>query len=65
MPLFEYMCSKCGHEFEEIVNAGSVPRCPQCESAELRKKFSGFAVGKGGGAKTSAASSAPASFGGG
>lgn len=65
MPLFEYQCSTCGHEFEEIVTAGSTPTCPRCESENLRKKFSAFAMGRGGTTRSSAAPSAPVSFGGG
>jgi len=49
MPLFEFICSSCGEEFEEIVASGSHPRCPYCGSEELQKKWSAFAVGAGGG----------------
>jgi putative FmdB family regulatory protein len=44
MPLFEYVCDVCEHRFEQIVNASSQPRCPECDSAELRKLHSTFAV---------------------
>jgi putative FmdB family regulatory protein len=46
MPIFEYSCSKCGHEFETLVRGSSVPDCPSCHSTELEKKLSVFAAGK-------------------
>lgn len=48
MPLFEFICSSCGEEFEEIVSSGSHPSCPHCGSEELQKKWSAFAVSGGG-----------------
>ncbi len=45
MPIFEYRCGKCAHEFELLVLKNSpVPACPACESRELEKLLSGFAV---------------------
>ena len=44
MPIFEYACRGCGHEFETLVRAGSVPECPGCRSTELEKKLSVFAT---------------------
>ena len=40
MPIFEYECRACGHEFEQLVRTGDVPACPQCHSAELEKLLS-------------------------
>jgi putative FmdB family regulatory protein len=56
MPIYEYACSKCGHEFETLVRNGSVPDCPSCHSTELAKKLSVFATG---GSSTKDASPAP------
>lgn len=44
MPIFEYVCQKCQHEFEALVlSSGSAePHCPKCDSAELGTKFSAF-----------------------
>lgn len=42
MPIYEYACRKCGHEFETLVRSGSVPDCPSCRSTELEKKLSVF-----------------------
>jgi putative FmdB family regulatory protein len=41
MPIFEYRCGDCGHEFELLVLKGhGSPRCPECESAKLEKRLS-------------------------
>ena len=50
MPIFEYACGACGHEFETLVRSGSVPDCPRCHSTELAKKLSVFAAASGGAA---------------
>ena len=42
MPIFEYQCETCGHEFEKLVFSGeeaSVP-CPDCNSADTKKLMS-------------------------
>ncbi|HJS38860.1 MAG TPA: zinc ribbon domain-containing protein [Burkholderiales bacterium] len=44
MPIFEYSCNKCGHEFETLVRGSSLPDCPGCHSTELEKKLSVFAT---------------------
>jgi putative FmdB family regulatory protein len=48
MPIYEYRCGKCHHEFEALVHAGTTPVCPACDSVSLRKRLSAFAVGRGG-----------------
>jgi putative FmdB family regulatory protein len=45
MPIYEYACKQCGHEFETLVRSGTVPDCPTCHSTELGKKLSVFATG--------------------
>jgi putative FmdB family regulatory protein len=45
MPLFEYECRTCDHQFEYLTRAGQLPTCPACGSAELQKRLSAFAVG--------------------
>ena len=47
MPIFEYVCGYCAIAFELIVQGDQEPTCPECESADLEKKLSGFAVGAG------------------
>ncbi|MBN1672697.1 MAG: zinc ribbon domain-containing protein [Kiritimatiellae bacterium] len=46
MPIYEYGCAKCGHQFEVLVRAeGDIPlRCPTCGGRRLAKAFSSFAV---------------------
>ena len=44
MPIYEYACNKCGHEFETLVRPGTVADCPSCRSTELEKKLSVFAT---------------------
>ena len=44
MPIYEYACRKCGHEFETLVRSSTVPDCPSCRSTELEKKLSVFAT---------------------
>jgi len=47
MPIYEYACRACGHEFETLVRASETPGCESCGSPELEKKPSVFAAQKG------------------
>jgi putative FmdB family regulatory protein len=47
MPIFEYACRACGHEFETLVRASDTPSCASCGSEALDKKLSVFAAQKG------------------
>lgn len=41
MPIYEYICKDCGHEFEELVfDRNAVPACPSCGSAHTEKLMS-------------------------
>jgi putative FmdB family regulatory protein len=40
MPIYEYTCQSCKHEFEALVRGSKVPVCPECKSEELERKFS-------------------------
>jgi len=42
MPLYEYRCDVCGHEFEALQKISDEPlvHCPACEQAQLRKLVS-------------------------
>ena len=44
MPLFEYVCKKCGKEFEKLVFSINNEKieCPDCKSTDIDKKFSTF-----------------------
>jgi putative FmdB family regulatory protein len=49
MPIYEYECTACGKEFEQLVrNSSVIPECPACNGTELRKKMSAFAAISGG-----------------
>lgn len=41
MPLHEYACTECGHEFEELIRrSGQKVACPKCGAAKVTRKFS-------------------------
>jgi putative FmdB family regulatory protein len=44
MPLYEYRCTSCNTEYEELVSSSdtTTPPCPNCNSTETEKKFSVF-----------------------
>jgi putative FmdB family regulatory protein len=49
VPLFEYACKSCAHEFEALVRAGETPECPACRSTDLERRLSVFAALSGNG----------------
>jgi len=42
MPIYEYVCTDCAHEFEMLQKMSATPLsdCPACEKSTLRKKIS-------------------------
>ena len=44
MPIYEYACNACRHQFETLVRSSTVPDCPRCRSTDLEKKLSVFAT---------------------
>ena len=45
MPIYDFNCRACGHAFEALVRAQDpAPRCPACQSENLERLLSGFAV---------------------
>lgn len=44
MPIYEYKCQACGHRFEQLILHSSTPECPSCQSRELERLISMFAV---------------------
>jgi putative FmdB family regulatory protein len=46
MPTYEYVCPKCGHEFEQFqqMSAEPIKRCPKCKKLGVKRL-----VGKGAG----------------
>jgi putative FmdB family regulatory protein len=45
MPLYDYSCRGCGHQFEALVRAQDpAAKCPSCQSGDVEKLLSGFAM---------------------
>jgi putative FmdB family regulatory protein len=63
MPLFDYRCTACRHEFEALVRGGVTPPCPACGSAALEKLPSLFAVDSDSTRTTARAKSMPKAVG--
>ena len=40
MPIYEYRCESCRHEFEALVRSGDAPACEKCGGVKLEKRFS-------------------------
>jgi putative FmdB family regulatory protein len=55
MPIFEYVCKQCDHEFEALVYGSDKAECPKCHSKKLAPQLSVFAVS----AKGASSGSAP------
>lgn len=50
MPIYEYICRSCNHEFEELARSPrdrDTMQCPACESSEVTRKLSVFAARQG------------------
>jgi putative FmdB family regulatory protein len=43
MPIFDFRCRKCGHEFEALVMGSDQPVCPECGAKKLQKQPSAVA----------------------
>lgn len=45
MPIYEYRCRGCGHQFEALVRKEDpAPACPSCQSQDLERAISLFAA---------------------
>lgn len=44
MPIYDYRCRKCGHEFELVVLKSTAIVCPSCTADEPEQLLSAFAV---------------------
>jgi putative FmdB family regulatory protein len=55
MPIFEYICEECQHEFEALVFGRDQATCPKCTSKKLSPQLSVFAVSAKGGHSASPA----------
>jgi putative FmdB family regulatory protein len=40
MPLYEYTCKKCEHDFEALVLNGEAVSCPHCQSEKVKRLLS-------------------------
>lgn len=49
MPLYEYDCRGCQAHFEVLIRGGETPQCPSCQSIDLERALSTFAVSAAGG----------------
>jgi putative FmdB family regulatory protein len=60
MPIYEYRCSKCAHEFEMIHGISDKDAkiaCPKCGAANPRRMMSAFSCGGPQGSESGAGSS--------
>ncbi|OFV91573.1 MAG: hypothetical protein A3G76_07790 [Acidobacteria bacterium RIFCSPLOWO2_12_FULL_65_11] len=45
MPIYDFKCRGCGHQFEGLVlPARTPPACPACQGQDLERLVSSFAV---------------------
>jgi putative FmdB family regulatory protein len=46
MPIYDFHCRACGHDFEALVRPQDLepPRCPSCQAVDLERQLSTFAV---------------------
>lgn len=44
MPIFEYLCKECDHQFEALLYGSQKAECPKCHSKKLAPQLSVFAV---------------------
>jgi putative FmdB family regulatory protein len=47
MPLYEYVCKKCGEKFDQFVSFLDPEKtivCPSCGAKEVEKQFSLFGI---------------------
>jgi len=62
MPIFEYICSQCHHQFETLLYGQQKAECPKCHATTLEPQLTVFAVSAKG-SSSSRPSSAPATGG--
>ena len=58
MPIYEYVCGQCDHEFEKLIfNSSEKVGCPKCKCKKVSRRLSAFAFSSGGKFKSTASSS--------
>jgi putative FmdB family regulatory protein len=55
MPIFEYICQECDHQFEALVYGKEKAECPKCHGRKLAPQLSVFAVSAKGPSSSAAA----------
>jgi putative FmdB family regulatory protein len=63
MPIFEYVCKACDHQFEALVYGKEKAECPKCHGGNLAPQLSVFAVSAKGSSASPSAGSACGSCG--
>jgi len=58
MPIFEYICRDCDHQFEALIYGKQKAECPKCHSKSLAPQLSVFAVAASGSASSGRSASA-------
>lgn len=48
MPIYEFVCSKCGDAFELLMRSDTRVVCPACGSRKAKKQMSAFSAHSGG-----------------
>jgi len=64
MPIYEYRCKTCAHEFEYLVIGRADPECPACNGKKVTRLMSAcgfFSKGSGGETVKAAASNSACS----
>ncbi len=63
MPIYEYVCGKCGHAFEHLARtlSDAAETCPECGAAGPVKQFSTFSTSESHAALPCADGACPAS----
>lgn len=59
MPLFEYRCGRCNHQFEALVRNETWPECPQCHAPQPEKLLSTVSARASGARSLPVASACP------
>jgi putative FmdB family regulatory protein len=57
MPIFEYICKECQHQFEALVYGKQKAECPKCHATRLEPLLSVFAVSAKGSSPSASSSS--------
>ena len=61
MPIYEYKCRRCTHQFDKLVlgrDQNTKIECPKCHSHEVNRLFSLFGFSSGTSSRTSSSSGA-------